>query len=386
MAHIAPGRHRAPGRFNPLSELTLIAKESAQPAVKGAAIVAASGGLVASFAAPSFAADSGSAAVVAAGASTAASAAVGPAASNAQGATALTSVGYVTPAAARPAAPIVIEDILVKTQRAKAAAKAKADAAARAKAVAAAKAKAKAAAKARRRTPGQRRAPRPASSAPRAPPPAPRSRRAPRRAAPPPPAPSSKKSNPAPAPVRAQSASGIAGIAQSLFGVPYVYGGTSTSGFDCSGYTQYVYRRAGVSIPRTASAQQRAASRVSSPRPGDLVFFGYPAYHVGIYLGPGRLADAQRPGSGHRQPLDLDHALWLRPLLIGCITTTLCRGVTAITASAPRVASSAQLRPGPRTRFSVRGHIGMCHERTSVCAAVRCVAAGAAAPRVSVTG
>lgn len=52
MALNVAGRHRAPGRYNPLSELKLIAKESAQPAVKGAAIVAASGGLVATFAQP----------------------------------------------------------------------------------------------------------------------------------------------------------------------------------------------------------------------------------------------------------------------------------------------------------------------------------------------
>ena len=45
------------------------------------------------------------------------------------------------------------------------------------------------------------------------------------------------------------------GIAQSLFGIPYVYGGTTPSGFDCSGFTSYVYRQAGISIPRTASAQ-----------------------------------------------------------------------------------------------------------------------------------
>ena len=117
-----------------------------------------------------------------------------------------------------------------------------------------------------------------------------------------------KKSNPAPAPVRAQSASGIAGIAQSLYGIPYVYGGTSTSGFDCSGYTQYIYRQAGISIPRTASAQQRAATRVSSPRPGDLVFFGTPAYHVGIYVSPGRLADEQRPGT-----VSGNHSIWTTP-------------------------------------------------------------------------
>ncbi|MEO5744689.1 MAG: C40 family peptidase [Terracoccus sp.] len=305
MAHTAPGRHRAPGRFNPLAELTLIAKESAQPAVKGVAIVAASGGLVASFAAPSFAADSGASVVAAAGASVAGSAAVGPVVSTAQGATALLSVGFAAPAAARPAAPIVIEDILVKTQRAaaaaKVAAKAKAEAAARSKARAQAAAKARAEARAQAAAERRASAARTSRSTTRTAVTSRSTTRTTTSTAP-------KKSNPAPAPVRAQSASGIAGIAQSLFGIPYVYGGTSTSGFDCSGYTQYVYRQAGISIPRTASAQQRAATRVSSPRPGDLVFFGTPAYHVGIYVSPGRLADEQRPGT-----VSGNHSIWTTP-------------------------------------------------------------------------
>jgi len=93
-----------------------------------------------------------------------------------------------------------------------------------------------------------------------------------------------------------------------MFGVPYVYGGTTPNGFDCSGLTSYVYRRAGISIPRTASAQKAAATPVSNPRPGDLVFFGYPVYHVGIYVSPGTMIDAQRPGTtiGY-------HSIWTRP-------------------------------------------------------------------------
>ncbi|GGL34298.1 C40 family peptidase [Phycicoccus endophyticus] len=99
-----------------------------------------------------------------------------------------------------------------------------------------------------------------------------------------------------PAPV-APSASGVVNIARQYIGIAYSYGGTSPStGFDCSGFTQYVFGQAGVSLPRTASEQQAAATPVSSPQPGDLVFFGSPAWHVGIYVGNGMMIDSPRPG------------------------------------------------------------------------------------------
>jgi cell wall-associated NlpC family hydrolase len=77
-------------------------------------------------------------------------------------------------------------------------------------------------------------------------------------------------------------------------GVPYVWGGTSPrSGFDCSGFVQYVYATVGIRIPRTADAQFAAGRFVPSgnPEPGDLVFFqtyDYGASHVGIYIGGGQ--------------------------------------------------------------------------------------------------
>ena len=93
-----------------------------------------------------------------------------------------------------------------------------------------------------------------------------------------------------------QSSSQIVNIARGLLGIAYVYGGSTPAGFDCSGFTQYVYNKAGISIPRTASAQQRAATRVSSPRPGDLVFYGSPAWHVGIFTGGDMMIDSPRTG------------------------------------------------------------------------------------------
>ena len=60
--------------------------------------------------------------------------------------------------------------------------------------------------------------------------------------------------------------------------------------------TQYVFGKVGISLPRTADAQRAATERVSNPQPGDLVFFGSPAYHVGIYAGNGMMWDSPRSG------------------------------------------------------------------------------------------
>ena len=84
-------------------------------------------------------------------------------------------------------------------------------------------------------------------------------------------------------------------------GIAYRYGGTTPRGFDCSGFTQYVFRQVGVTLPRTADQQLRATTRISrsQARAGDLVFFlsGGSAYHLGIYLGNGKMIDSPRRGS-----------------------------------------------------------------------------------------
>lgn len=100
-----------------------------------------------------------------------------------------------------------------------------------------------------------------------------------------------------PAPV--STAGGVVGIAMQFQGVPYVWGGTSPSGFDCSGLVQYVYRQAGYSLPRTAAAQYGAGTPISYSElaPGDLVFFGYGSIsHVGIYIGGGSMIHAPFEG------------------------------------------------------------------------------------------
>jgi cell wall-associated NlpC family hydrolase len=93
------------------------------------------------------------------------------------------------------------------------------------------------------------------------------------------------------------STSGVLGIASSLAGIYYIYGGDTTAGFDCSGFTQYVFAKMGINIPRTAEEQRQAVTAVSNPQPGDLVFFGSPAYHVGIYAGNGMMWDSPHTGT-----------------------------------------------------------------------------------------
>jgi peptidoglycan DL-endopeptidase CwlO len=87
-----------------------------------------------------------------------------------------------------------------------------------------------------------------------------------------------------------------ASIALQYLGVPYVWGGASPSGFDCSGLVMYVYAQLGISLPHYTVAQWNATEPVSSPAPGDLVFFNSLG-HVGIYIGGGRFVDAPHTGS-----------------------------------------------------------------------------------------
>jgi cell wall-associated NlpC family hydrolase len=121
---------------------------------------------------------------------------------------------------------------------------------------------------------------------------------------PPPPAPvertpkASRSTERAPLQVSEAAQGGsIIAIAARYVGTPYRYGGTTPSGFDCSGFTQYVYRQVGVSLPRTSGAQAAGGRHISrsEARPGDLV---YPRSggHIGIYAGNGMMYDAPRTG------------------------------------------------------------------------------------------
>ena len=89
--------------------------------------------------------------------------------------------------------------------------------------------------------------------------------------------------------------------AYKLRGTPYRYGGTTPNGFDCSGYTGYVYKKAGKKLPRTSRQQYSATKHISrsAAKPGDLVFFKNSSgrvYHVGIFAGGNTLWHSSRPG------------------------------------------------------------------------------------------
>jgi peptidoglycan DL-endopeptidase CwlO len=99
-----------------------------------------------------------------------------------------------------------------------------------------------------------------------------------------------------------RSAANVLSIAAAQSGDRYQYGANGPDSFDCSGFTQYVFSKVGISLPHSSSAQRSVARRVSSPQPGDLVFVynggGGSVGHVAIYAGGGYWYEASNPSTG----------------------------------------------------------------------------------------
>lgn len=103
------------------------------------------------------------------------------------------------------------------------------------------------------------------------------------------------------APGQTGGRTGVLSVAEAQLGKPYVWGKKGPDSFDCSGLVQYVYQHgANMSVPAPASAQalRGVAVTEAQAQPGDLVCYGHPAWHIGIYLGNGRLLHAANPKKG----------------------------------------------------------------------------------------
>ncbi|MEU1346943.1 NlpC/P60 family protein [Streptomyces sp. NPDC005795] len=96
----------------------------------------------------------------------------------------------------------------------------------------------------------------------------------------------------------ARAAAAVMAVQRAL-GLPYVWGASGPSGFDCSGLMQWAYAQVGVSLPRTSQAQRYAGRMVplAEARPGDLVAYRADASHIGMYVGNGQVIHAPYPGA-----------------------------------------------------------------------------------------
>lgn len=95
----------------------------------------------------------------------------------------------------------------------------------------------------------------------------------------------------------------VLATAAHYLGVPYVWGGTSAAGLDCSGLVQLTFKNLGIDLPRVSRDQAKAGQAVASmadARPGDLIAFGSPVDHIAIYAGDGKILEAPEPGKNVR--------------------------------------------------------------------------------------
>ncbi len=114
--------------------------------------------------------------------------------------------------------------------------------------------------------------------------------------------------------------------ARKYLGIPYVWGGTDPQkGLDCSGLVQLVYKNLGYDLPRVSGQQATAGTPVASlaqARPGDVLAFGSPVHHVGIYLGNNQMIEAPRPGKDVRVGEVYETPTHIRRILVDQPTST----------------------------------------------------------------
>jgi cell wall-associated NlpC family hydrolase len=110
----------------------------------------------------------------------------------------------------------------------------------------------------------------------------------------------------------ASGASAAVAKAKEQIGKPYEYGADGPDSFDCSGLTQYAWKAGGKSLPHSSKAQYSGTTRVptDSLLPGDLLFYGSPIHHVGIYVGNGQMVEASQTGTPVRYA-----SIWRRDLV-----------------------------------------------------------------------
>ncbi len=117
--------------------------------------------------------------------------------------------------------------------------------------------------------------------------------------------------------LKSNVASRVTYNARKMLNIPYLWGGTTLKGFDCSGLVQYIYKHEGIKIPRTAAQQYKALQKIkrNAITKGDLVFFhmsrrGRYVDHVGIYIGNGQFIHA--PGRGKYVKVSKFSSFWKR--------------------------------------------------------------------------
>ena len=135
----------------------------------------------------------------------------------------------------------------------------------------------------------------------------------------------------------ATTGSDVVSEARKYLGVPYVWGGTDPkSGLDCSGLVQLVYKNLGYDLPRVSGDQAKAGTEVAggmaNARPGDLLAFGSPVHHIGIFIGDGKMIEAPRPGKDVRVSEVTETPTHVRRILPSDAATA---GSTQVDASTP---------------------------------------------------